>query len=279
MTRGSRFDAALKRQLNELPDWCVAWLEEIFADVYGAAVGGPIMALGFESLLTDDPYADFIKDDGEHPVAALRPFIYHWVFQKQGNNGVEVDILKARWEKWQKEFGKPESFTPHEQKDAVKLGDAKTAIESVLQALWESDLAGLQPNRRLWSEPLTTGDDATRLHELFAQGWQNLTDEEIAVVPELTVATAESTRSVDGDTENTVSELRLHHPQTNMTPPAGQTRSIDGAGKGRRVGDTGLWIDAIKASNAPFNMPPDVWMSLLDGSGWAVEGPGGGVAH
>ena len=56
-------------------DWRRNWLEEIFADAYGLLVAGPVMALSFQDLLTDNPPAQFREDTGDHPISALRPFI------------------------------------------------------------------------------------------------------------------------------------------------------------------------------------------------------------
>ncbi len=57
-------------------DFGRAWLEEIFADVYGAFVGGSVMALDFQDLQLIESRDGFKEDDGKHPVPAIRPFIY-----------------------------------------------------------------------------------------------------------------------------------------------------------------------------------------------------------
>jgi hypothetical protein len=56
-------------------DWRRAWLEEIFADAYGLLVAGPVMALSFQDLLTDNLPSSFREDTGHHPIPALRPYI------------------------------------------------------------------------------------------------------------------------------------------------------------------------------------------------------------
>ena len=55
--------------------------------------------------------------------------------------------------------------------------------------------------------------------------------------------------------------------------------------RGARVlgkpGETGLWIDALKAkkgSGQPLTMPPSIWAALLNSNGWATEWPRG-TAH
>lgn len=52
------------------------WAEEIFSDVYGTLVAGPVIALDFQDLMSDNNPIDLFSSDGEHPYAALRPLIY-----------------------------------------------------------------------------------------------------------------------------------------------------------------------------------------------------------
>jgi len=277
---GSRFDAVFKQTLADLPSWSLAWLEEIFADVYGALVGGPVMALGFEELVTDDPYADFTKDDGEHPIAALRPNIYHAVLEKQGNHGRELRLLTERWKDWRAKRGAPQSFTPHEEKEAVALGKAESYINQIIQTMWEDDLGGIKSSTDLWSGSLKHREPIEKLLDYFTDKVKELTIAGGMLAPELDVVPRASTRDLD----NSAGEvLELHLRPLRAEPGAGPQPVHDMAGgaehKARRVGDTGQWFDALKSSGAAFNIPPEVWKALLDGSGWATEGPGGGNAH
>ncbi len=288
---GSRFDAALTQQFADLPAWCRAWLEEIFADVYGALVAGPIMALGFADLVSDDPYVDFTADDGEHPVAALRPGVYHTVFQKQGNNGHEVELLTEAWHQWQKARGKAESFTPYshhghndEHKEPIPLEEAKQTVDKVIKALLAGDLGGLPAKTELWSSPLQAGDSIEQLITTFEERVRGLPIAEDRLAPELAVASKAHQRGAT--VEPAAVELELQLRPLKGSTDSGVLPSYDiggpsggSAGTKRRVGDTGLWIDALKNNGATFNIPPLVWMELLDGSGWAIEGPGGGNAH
>ncbi len=292
MAAGSRFDAALTQQLVDLPEWCRAWIEEIFADVYGALVAGPIMALSFADLVSDDPFADFTKNDGEHPVAALRPGIYHTVFQKQGNNGLEVELLTEEWHQWQKARGKAESFTPHNstrhsntchsdksaKEASIPLDEAKKTVDKVIKALLAGDLGGLTAKTELWSTPLQAGDSVDQLITTFEERVRTLAIAEDRLAPELAVAPKAGSRGLD---DSSTVELELHLRPLKGSTESGVVPSYDlggpsggSAGTKRRVGDTGLWIDALKNNGATFNIPPRVWMELLDGSGWAVEGPG-----
>jgi len=251
---GSRFDAALVHRFADKPAWCVAWLEEIFADVYGALIGGPVMALGFEALVTDDPLDAFTHDDGEHPVAALRPNIYHAVFKALGGFEHARATLVARWEDWQGERGKPSNFTTS-YGDTIDLADAQAVIEAVVISLLQNDLTHVLADP-LWSNEFLDSESVAALDDQFLRYVEMLPTNGVAV-PDIEMAE-----------DSTGQWMRLRGVGT---------KSVE-----RRVGDTGLWIDAIKAAaqrKPGFNMPPQVWMALLDGSGWATEGPGGGNAH
>ncbi|NCF67165.1 MAG: hypothetical protein GWP61_14410 [Chloroflexi bacterium] len=87
-------------------DWRRSWLEEIFADAYGFLVAGPVMALSFHDLLTDNPRADFEEDTGHHPIPALRPYIQTMILRgitdAEGNQlyGRVPKRLEKRWRNW-----------------------------------------------------------------------------------------------------------------------------------------------------------------------------------
>ncbi len=57
-------------------DWAERWLEEIFADIYGSMVAGPVLALSFQELHLQQSQSAFFEDDGDHPPPILRPNIY-----------------------------------------------------------------------------------------------------------------------------------------------------------------------------------------------------------
>lgn len=255
--QGSRFAAALNYELQQLPDWCRAWAEEIFADVYGAVVGGPVMALGFEDLVTDDRIEDFTHDDGEHPIAALRPEIYHEVFTQQGAHPIESDLLEKRWNGWVEQRGAPKAFTPAgAPQSPVALDKAKQEIQNAVRTILAGDLGKLEADRKLWSGTLDEGADANELYRYFDR----------VVTKKLADTTADQVPDVEL-TLNDKGKPQSIHLQAYI-------RSRSTAAVSRSVGETGLWLDAVKGDKRGINMPPEVWMMLLDGSGWAVEGPG-----
>lgn len=70
---------SIQASLNHVPkgsSWCSRWIEEIFADVYGCLIGGPVIALDFQDIQLTSSLEQFTRDDGEHPTPVLRPSIY-----------------------------------------------------------------------------------------------------------------------------------------------------------------------------------------------------------
>lgn len=254
--QNSRFDAALTQHYSGQATWRAAWMEEIFADVYGGLVGGPVMALGFEDLLSANPRDLFTDDDGEHPVAALRLNIYQTVFEVMGVADSITTALADRAIAWRAEHGNPTTFTTVEGEE-VNLAQAQTEIEELVRSLLTDELAGVRAAQP-WSGEATGADVLTALHTQFEQMVNNLpaklTDE--------------------------VAELKLSEPTNEGQWMRLQTTQDAEKGKAakRKVGDTGLWIDMVKAAikeHQNVTLPPNVWMALLDGSGWAIEETGG----
>jgi hypothetical protein len=71
--------AALHARIPLYPNWINRWIEEIFADVYGALVAGPVIGLSFQHILADNAQEKFVADDGIHPPDAIRPYTYSTV--------------------------------------------------------------------------------------------------------------------------------------------------------------------------------------------------------
>ncbi len=60
---------------DQVPAWIENWVEEIFADVYGCLLAGPISVFGLQDILSDATETEIITDNAHHPIPALRPFI------------------------------------------------------------------------------------------------------------------------------------------------------------------------------------------------------------
>lgn len=253
---GSRFAAALTERYGHQTTWRQAWMEEIFADVYGGLIGGPVMALGFEDILSGSPRDQFIQDDGEHPVPALRLQIYQAVFEALK---VPESLLKALTERsviWQADYGKPTSFTAASG-ETIDLAQAQAEIKEIVESMLANELADLR-KIEAWTGKANGKNGLTGLHKQFEELVEGTPTNGPTPVADLQMPDAQW--------------LALQSPQD-----AWQGKSVK-----RKLGDTELWGDLIKAATKEQQnivLPPSVWMALLDGSGWATEGPSGGIAH
>ncbi len=82
----------------DFSEW-YGWAEEVFADVYGCLIAGPVMAVDFQDLQEHNSRDEFLNGDHRHPVPALRPFIYHRVLKVRAPAG-------SHWGEWAEELWK-----------------------------------------------------------------------------------------------------------------------------------------------------------------------------
>jgi hypothetical protein len=87
-------------ELN-IPPFIQRWAEEIFADMYGCRVAGPFITLDFQDLLLGNYTLEGFsrEDDGDHPLPALRPEIYHLTLDSESipNGPKWASHFRERW--------------------------------------------------------------------------------------------------------------------------------------------------------------------------------------
>jgi len=91
------------------------WQEEIFADVYGCLIAGPVIALEFQDLQLQKDKEQFTGDDGEHPSPIIRPRVYTQVLHASSNPEWNkwAKVLDARWDELRRNRSEyAEEFTP-----------------------------------------------------------------------------------------------------------------------------------------------------------------------
>jgi hypothetical protein len=111
---GKSFFHSYHKHLRDqnLPSWVRYWAEEIFADVYGCRVGGPLMALSAQDIALEvNSRDDFLGDDSEHPNPYLRPDIYLWTLEAMGLQN-QADVLRDRWQDLRNAFVLPHTNNP-----------------------------------------------------------------------------------------------------------------------------------------------------------------------
>ncbi|MEM7116421.1 MAG: hypothetical protein AAF614_28560 [Chloroflexota bacterium] len=166
----------LEQRIPRRPAWRRRWLEEIFSDVYGALIAGPVLALSFQELLMAKPVEHFIHDHGTHPVPFLRPFIYHTVLKKMGYEfGDVVKELEEHWEEARQTRGVPESFIPedaHDQ-DVVSEREAQRYLKEAIAVMMGQVPNGHEPWFSYSQEQAAASEKSTdmieRLYTNFEQ--------------------------------------------------------------------------------------------------------------
>ncbi|MCP4423747.1 MAG: hypothetical protein GY803_04570 [Chloroflexi bacterium] len=233
--------ADLRDLLPLQSDWLCRWQEEIFADVYGCLVAGPVIGLDFQDILFDHSLEQFMSDDGEHPIEAIRPYIYTQVLRELGFTDA-ANALDERWLEMLAARNNPESFIPWGDFNPVSLAEARVKLEAfTLQILnYLTDTREVAP-KDYWSKDLPANEDVESLYEQF--------DTWVKDLPAVTVPPL----GEDGDEVGVVENSEL----TNK----------------RHKGDTQTWIDALKQQDS-YKLPPEVWEPVLSSEGWTVAGPG-----
>ncbi len=95
----------LKIRLTRLEslDWRRDWLEELFADVYGCLIAGPVNVLGCQELLIGNADVVFHEDTDEHPIPILRPLMQSHILRLLAKRTMRFDFaasldeLDKRW--------------------------------------------------------------------------------------------------------------------------------------------------------------------------------------
>lgn len=123
---------------------CSAWREEIFADVYGCLVAGPVAALSCQDQQLEYSGIAFMEDDGEHPTPALRPYTYLWALEKMGWSALICAALEQKWNsEWQNrtdyQQGKPEEAFKALGETVKIMVDFLSQAKMVLDAPWSKD--------------------------------------------------------------------------------------------------------------------------------------------
>lgn len=242
--------AWLYSQLPAEPTWRMNWLEEIFADVYGAMIAGPILALDFQELLHYKP--DLFKDDGEHPVGAIRPFLYTDVLrQLKDQHGIRLftqtpDKLDARWREICNKRSKSAKFRPKgaSANDDVSLYQTRVylgkTIEIILEALQTMELR----REQIWSTDSSHSNQDP--YETFR-----------------------------GDILKSPPPV---HPKFEAKPAGSGFREVKVSPEGVISWEEGKpltkWFSFLSEANTHnLILLPETWSTLLVGGGWAAGGP------
>ncbi len=239
--------ANLHQQIPLDPPWFNRWIEEVFADIYGCLVAGPLLGLDFQDLLLDNPAASFTHDNGEHPIDALRPFIHITVLKQLGFSNA-AEALKDRWENVMLHRNCPDMFVPFGSDSPVSLADARAKLETVTSNMLNYLLAThhLHPDD-YWSKDLkNANDDVTRLYKAFDRWLKNC---------KLTA----------------VNKLEERNGKIGVLVRDNHAQNI------RPLGTTQTWRDSMKqlVSDQRTVLPFPAWLPIFTSGYWPTKGPEG----
>jgi len=232
--------ADLRSRLPIQPEWLSRWQAEIFADVYGCLVAGPVIGLDFQDILLDNDWDLFISDDGEHPIDAIRPYIYSRALAELGCPNA-AKALNKRWQTKLRARNDPQELILDGGFGSVSLKEARAKVEELTSQIltYLTDVRGVKPPKA-WSQDIGSGQDVESLYLKFDE-W---------VSQPLPVAVPELLE--DGDEVGVMIDGRL----TNK----------------RRKGDAQTWMDQVKKMPSA-HLPREVWVPILVSEGWTVNGP------
>jgi hypothetical protein len=233
--------ADLHALLPVQPDWCSRWQEEIFADVYGCLVAGPVIGLDFQDILFAHNLEQFMNDDGEHPIEPIRPYGYTGVLRQLGFINA-ANALDTRWQEMLTARNSPETFIPSGNSSPVSLVEARKKLEAfALQILdYLMNTRGVKPIG-YWSQDITKVANVENLYTKFDEWVKALPDTPLPELQEV------GTNEVGVMDKGKLTNKRL-------------------------MGDTQTWIDALKHQTG-YKLPPEAWMPVLSSGGWNVAGP------
>lgn len=267
MVNGERIPVYLANQFYDRPVWVQDWLEEIFADVFGGLMAGPLIALDFQELQSDNPAEQFMEDDGIHPIPAIRPQIYLKVLEKRRGKDVVWKKLEENWDLIVKKRGDPKQFRPRSgYGEWQKIKDTREHVLEVAETIADRLMEYLPGDFFLYEQ-------MPAQPSLYQEALSNLPDNSPSansgielpalyqLLEQILAQPTEGKKAQEFTLEGTA-----HRVGTWAEHPG--------------VGKTGLWTDMLIdqysqeiATPERNSIPSEVWALILSTQGWCVKGP------
>jgi hypothetical protein len=265
------------------------WLEEMFADIYGCLVAGPVIALDFQDLQLQKRRDQFLTLDDDHPTPLFRPLIYIKVLAASENPAWQKMANLLYWT-WETNNNVVQGRTEFKTKWDIDVNDlispgtslsSNHPVDIVIQLILDL-LDGIKGN---WSGDWSQG----KLNQLLSSS-DALTDAEQA--------------SLYSASTGYLQELKADPPPelelAKNVDVAATYSYTDAEGQTVEIPFTKLWVQWIKSENffaddrGPNQLPPikdkreiqhgrpdtpagraNAWIPILKARGWAVDGPNG----
>jgi hypothetical protein len=236
----SRLQHALQAALLGQPEWLHNWAEEIFADVYGVLIAGPVMVRDFQDIMKDNDLTSLLNGDSAHPMPVLRPLIYAYALEllagKAGGSHQQVlqdlaEEARKRWNDYRGSRGETQ---------------VKDRLEPIEQAI------------------TTTFGIVTKN--------QRVTIDDLWSLPDLNVSVARDKR-YDKLYEDFYEVVTAKRGSLSKPPELSESWAtpLDKL-------PTLQWLEKIRNDAAAGNAPPgrfptEVWTLVVSMNGWATNGP------
>lgn len=277
---GSQLSHQLHRYvLGHQPQWILNWLEELYADIYGYVIAGPVAALQLMEMLRSGSKSSLLFDDGQHPIPVLR--IYAAVDALEGIGLLKsAKSLEETWSSWVRTQIHEDEFHPAQPSaEPIKLVDARRIIKEVIQTMIALDFIELRSAHRMSGTPdfwlalnnetnLVSSETQQNLLEFYSNKFNEVID---------TIH-----KKANDPCAFTVPQLVVNGDTLCLVP-------IDKTSTKHQytLGDTATWIDVFlqmteeqtpsSASTLPTPLlPVQVWMAVLEAGGW-ITGPHGSI--
>ncbi|MBE7555412.1 MAG: hypothetical protein HS126_30550 [Anaerolineales bacterium] len=175
---------------QETPDYVKRWKEEIFADVYGCLIGGPVIALDFMDLMLQHSEEEFTQEgkEAQHPIPILRPHIYTHILEKDQVTGknkldqywqdqVNKRYLPARNVPGTYRVGRDNLLLKHDdikeelngkvdrENQLLEHDDIKEELNGIAYQIFR--LLSARRSNSVWSRGLAANEDVADLYKKF----------------------------------------------------------------------------------------------------------------
>ncbi|MDX1463746.1 MAG: hypothetical protein R3359_11865 [Marinirhabdus sp.] len=274
-----KFGEGIDEFLKTLPQSLAAesvgrrWFEEIFADVYGTLVAGPVMGIDFQDLMLEYSVDKFNTDDDDHPVPNLRPHIYINVLAQDGIFSAWAEMLRENWMEYINRFS--QKVEPKNREEiSSKFKNEKDGRLTTIESVVSTEISQLEQaaySTRSVDIAVNIIRD-TLLKDIKGGSW---------TIDLAQPAADENAKSLYGKFDDYVGNLpSVQIPELTVN---GQVLSVvQSPGKpfqlNRKPGETGLEkIDGTRKKRKELaregKIPAEEWLRVIDGAGWATKGP------
>jgi hypothetical protein len=266
--------------LRDYPLWIQNWEEEIFADLYGCLIAGPVAGLAMQHILQAVPVDQFVTDDKEHPAPVIRPYICIELLRAMKDRISDptlkqkfanaAEALETNWRiNWLDKWDIPKWFKPYSAEQPVTLSDAQRLLREVIAVFLAAPSLNLivqyqiDDPSRFWSTGLAT-TDSTTLPSLFTEFEQRVSQFKAQTLPLPEIRFSEAEGKMQVETAGVPGPLDSFRP--------GETRlDFEIVRTNLKINPGGLPADRPGQGNP---RPNPVWLDVLSAGGW-ITGPGG----